>query len=59
MNTCTICHFPTELDDVVIRGGSGRCVCLSCYARAAGTLRPVPRALRLAVSAALSELKPA
>ena len=33
MTTCIICRFETELDDVVINGAAGRCVCLRCYSR--------------------------
>lgn len=46
MTTCIICRFETELDDVVIHGAGGRCVCLRCYARETGTARPMPKALR-------------
>jgi hypothetical protein len=55
MFTCTICRFETELDDVAVAGGTGRCVCLRCYARATGTAQPMPKALRRAIVAALAE----
>jgi hypothetical protein len=42
---CVICHFETELDDVVAKS-AGRCVCLRCYGRETGAVRPMPKALR-------------
>ena len=55
MFTCTICHFETELDDVAVASGTGRCICLRCYARETGTARPMPKALRREVWAALAQ----
>ena len=55
MFTCRICHFATELDDVVLAQGVGQCFCLTCYDRATGSTRPMPRALQRQVSAALAE----
>lgn len=50
MTTCSICHFATELDDVVLGHGAARCICLRCYSRETGTTRPVPAGLRRAVN---------
>ncbi len=33
MFSCSRCGFGTELDDVVIRVGDARCLCLRCYER--------------------------
>jgi hypothetical protein len=55
MWTCSICHFATELDDVEVRLGAGQCICLRCYARESGTQRPMPKALRQELIAALAE----
>jgi hypothetical protein len=57
MATCTICRFETELDDVVLGGGTGRCVCLRCFDRETGRTRPMPKALRRALVAALAEIE--
>ena len=57
MATCTICRFETELDDVVLGGRTGRCVCLRCFDRETGSTRPMPKALRRALSAALAEIE--
>jgi hypothetical protein len=57
MATCTICRFETELDDVVLGGRTGRCVCLRCFARETDTARPMPKALRRGLSAALAEIE--
>jgi hypothetical protein len=54
MFLCRICRFATELDDIAVAGASGGCVCLRCFGRATDTLRPMPRALRRALSAALA-----
>ena len=57
MATCTICRFETELDDVVLGGRTGRCVCLRCFDRETGSARPMPKALHRALSAALAEIE--
>jgi hypothetical protein len=54
MTTCSICRFETELDDVAVPGGAGRCICLRCYARTTETARPMPKALQRELSAALA-----
>jgi hypothetical protein len=54
MFTCMICHFTTELDDVAVSGSGARCVCLRCFTRETGTARPMPAALRHAVTALLA-----
>ncbi len=59
MHTCIICHFPTELDDVVIPTAGGRCLCLRCYSRVTGSERSIPRALRHAISTVLVAVEPA
>jgi hypothetical protein len=56
MLTCTICHFDTELDDIVVTTGAGRCVCLRCYGRETESDRPMPKALRREVVAALETM---
>ncbi len=56
MHTCFICHFPTELDDVVVARGAGACVCLRCYARETGSARPMPEKLRRQVVVVLNEI---
>ena len=56
MLTCSICHFETELDDVVVARTRGRCICLRCYSRATGSARPMPTSLQQAVRAALADL---
>ena len=42
MATCVICRFETELDDVVLGGRAGRCVCLRCFDRETGNGRSMP-----------------
>jgi hypothetical protein len=54
--TCTICRFEIELDDVVLHRAGGLCVCLACFSRATGDSRPMPKALRHELSAALASL---
>jgi hypothetical protein len=54
MTSCTICRFETELDDIALTGGGDRCVCLRCFSRETGTARPMPRALRHALSAVVN-----
>ena len=57
MTTCSICRFETELDDVAVQGGAGRCICLRCYGRETGSARPMSKALQRQLSAALAEQK--
>jgi hypothetical protein len=59
MTTCRICRFETELDDVAVQGGAGRCICLRCYGRETGSTRPMPKALQRQLAAALAERNPA
>lgn len=54
MKTCAICRFQTVPDDVQLQGPAGRCVCLRCYLRETGDLRPMPAALRRQVEAILA-----
>ena len=42
----TICHFGTDLDDVGVRTGPGRCRCLRCCACATDRARPMATVLR-------------
>ena len=57
MWACAICRFDTELDDVMLRRGGGRCVCLRCYGRETGAIRPMPEVLRHQLIAALAEME--
>ena len=54
MSICAICRFPAVPDDVVLHGPGRQCVCLHCYLRETGVLRPVPAALRRQVEAVLA-----
>ena len=54
MTTCVICRFDTELDDVVVRLPSGRCVCLSCYDRETGNAPRPAKSLRRSVEDAMA-----
>jgi hypothetical protein len=56
MYTCTICRFDTELDDIVLHNGAGACVCLRCFDRETGNVRPMPKMLRRQLISALVEL---
>jgi hypothetical protein len=55
MTICSICRFEAELDDVAVPGGAGRCICLRCFSRETGSARPMAKALRQQLSAALTE----
>lgn len=54
MFTCIICHFAAPLDDTVVSGRSGRCICLRCYLRETETERHMAPSLRRDLSHALS-----
>jgi hypothetical protein len=56
MSTCQLCRFDVTLDDVALRRGDAGCVCLACYSRETGSARPMPKALRRDVIAALAAL---
>ncbi len=55
MWTCSICHFATELDDVVVRTASDRCICLRCFDRETDQRKPMPKALRNQLITALAQ----
>ncbi len=57
MNTCTLCRFETELDDVAIGTGSGALICLRCYDRETGNTRAMPKTLRRNILAALADIE--
>ena len=54
MLTCTICHFDTNEDDVVVHFGRGQCICLACYQRETGSALPMPASLRRELIAVLA-----
>ena len=54
MHRCYLCRFATELDDVVLGFASGACLCLRCYTRETDSARPMPKALRQELIAALA-----
>lgn len=55
MYTCVICQFEVELDDTIAPLPSGRCICLSCYARTTDTAVPMSKKLRSEVAAAAEQ----
>jgi hypothetical protein len=58
MFRCSLCHFPTELNDVAARLGMSRCICLRCYARETGNAVPMPKGLRRELGRVLAVLEP-
>jgi hypothetical protein len=46
MFICMICHFDAPLDDTVVSGPSGRCICLRCYLRETESMRPMAPSLQ-------------
>jgi hypothetical protein len=56
VKTCTICHFETVPDDVMLAGPGGRCVCLACFARETGHERRMPPKLRRQLDALLDAI---
>ena len=57
MYTCAICHFATELDDVVALTTPGHCICLRCFHRETESSLPMPKSLRRQVIATLEALE--
>ena len=58
MFTCAICHFATELDDVVALTTPGHCICLRCFHRETESTLPMPKELRRQVIAVLEAQEP-
>lgn len=56
MYMCVICHFDVPLDDTVISGKTGSCICLRCYVREAGVDHPMAPSLRRDVAATLGSI---
>lgn len=50
---CIICRWWAQLDDAIAVTRYGGCVCVACYKRGVEDERPMPRELRLWVSAAM------
>ena len=59
MISCTICHFDSELDDIVFTTIPGHGVCLRCFDRETGGARRMPKALRRELTATLAAYEPA
>ncbi len=59
MRTCMHCHFETVLDDEAVTLSEGRCICLRCFTRLAGTALVMPKPLRRALIRTLAETAPA
>lgn len=56
MTTCSVCHFETAMDDVMVAGERGHIICVRCYYRATGAARPMPASLRRQVIATLAAI---
>ncbi len=56
MFICQLCRFEMYLDDVALRRGDDGCICLGCFSRETDSARPMPKALRRHLSAALATL---
>ncbi len=54
MRTCRLCRWEVTPDDVVVVLGAERCICLRCFLRETGTLRPMPQAYRRQIDDALT-----
>ena len=57
MATCSICRSETELEDVVLGGRTGRCVCLRCFDRETDSARLMSKALRRELIAILADVE--
>ena len=53
-HVCRLCHFPAELDDIALRSGGGRYICLRCFARETDAAKPFPKQLRREIERALA-----
>jgi hypothetical protein len=54
--TCIICRFTVPLDDTVVAGRTGRCICLRCYARETGMEQKMPADLSRDLRSTLSAI---
>ena len=59
MRTCALCRFETEVDDIVVIGPGGRCVCLRCYQRETDSALAMPQDLKKDLIAALAAVEAA
>jgi hypothetical protein len=57
MKICIICRFATEADDVAVAHAERRCICLRCYGRETGMVRPMPKPLQRKLIAVLSAIE--
>ena len=56
MDTCSLCRWPTELDDIALGDVSGRFVCLRCFHNIAESAKPLSKKLRRLIEDALAEV---
>lgn len=59
MTRCVLCRLETVLDDAVLQHDATTCVCLRCYARRTNIARPMPKALRRALTAVINAVEAA
>jgi hypothetical protein len=59
METCRMCHFPAELDDVAVGDIAGRFICLRCFHAVAESAKPLPKQLRRMIEEALAGVEEA
>lgn len=43
---CLICHYETELDDVMVAPHAGRCICARCFYAEVENVKKLPTVLR-------------
>ena len=59
MFRCILCAFGAELDDAVVTGTQGRCICLRCFLRETHTEKRMDKGLRRDLLQTLAAIGPA
>jgi hypothetical protein len=57
VSTCIICHFEAEEDDKAVENTNGHYICVRCFNRETGGVKPMPQDLRRDVIAALNSIE--
>ena len=54
---CILCAFDTEVDDAVVTGSNGRCICLRCFTRETDSQKRMAPQLRRELAATLATIE--
>ncbi len=57
MLRCILCAFDAEIDDAVVIGAGGRCICLRCFSKETNNEKRMDKHLRRDLIATLATIE--